>query len=1239
MKFTLLIFLFLGFTASVFPQSGVLKGKALDAEKGEAIPFASIAIFQGGKQFGSAVADVNGQYTIKPISPGRYELKASHLEYNSITIQNIIIPPDQITFVNIKMTNKITNLKVVEVIQYKVPLISKDQTESGQTMTSEEIEKMPLRTAESAASLVGGVAADENGNIGGIRGQREDATVYYIDGVRVTGSYSLPQSAIDQVSVITGGLPAQYGDATGGIINITTKGPSREFGGGAHLQTSQFTDRYGYNLLEFNLQGPLLKSKKDSVNKKPARLGFFISGDISSIKDPHPFSDGYYQVNSNTLSNLQSSPLSPSASGSGMYMSSEYVGNSNVEKVLSKQNAGVKGFNLSGKMDVSTTQRSNLTFGGSMNYNSGKLFNYVYSFLDQEHFPLVTDNTWRAYSQYSHRFANKENSLIKNVFYSVQVDYSRFKEVIEDPIDKNNLFDYGYVGKFTTHKSSSYELGTDKTTGLKNVYIQNGFADTLVEFQRSDINPLLSNYTSQYYSLYNLYSGKYKNLDTIQSNRAQLVNGTFPPKVNDLWANTGSPDTSYSINKNSVFEIHLNGSADIKNHAIQFGFEFQRDDRKYYSCSPVALWTLMRQLANRQITQMDVNNPHLLKDANGVFQDTISYDRLYAAKDQSTFDYNLRKSMGLPVDGKEWIDVDSYDPQRKTINYITTDNKIHTASLGQDLSLKMFSADEILNQGQPYATYWGYDYTGKELKSGNFFSNSSISNFTDDKDQMNNFLRKVDAYRPIYMAGYIQDKFAFKDLIFNIGLRVDRFDANQQVLKDPFLLSEAHTVGETKTQFNHPSNMGNDYVVYVDDMLHPTSVMGYRNGYTWYDAKGNEISDPKLIASSQGIQPYLVDPSQHFSANAFTNYTPVINVMPRIAFSFPISDEALFFAHYDVLTRRPTYFESALNPVSYFFLGSATGNQIISNPNLKPERTIDYEVGFQQKVTNSSSIKLSAYYREIRDQINVYEYYGAYPQSYLSYANRDYSTIKGMTLMYDLRHTGNIWLKANYTLQFANGTGSNSTSALSQIESGQPNLRLYGPLSYDRRHEIKTIIDFRFGDNQDYNGPRININKKNNTQKTILLLENTGINFTFWAGSGNPYTAKSLDGTTLSGGYLTGGNTIGSPYGARLPWQFRVDARIDKDIVLKSGSTKKKNILMNIYVQVLNLLNLKNVMYVYSTTGNPNDNGYLTAAQYASQISVQTSPQAYKQQYAMFINNPYNYSMPRQIRIGVEIKF
>ena len=102
-------------------------------------------------------------------------------------------------------------------------------------------------------------------------------------------------------------------------------------------------------------------------------------------------------------------------------------------------------------------------------------------------------------------------------------------------------------------------------------------------------------------------------------------------------------------------------------------------------------------------------------------------------------------------------------------------------------------------------------------------------------------------------------------MIFNIGLRVDSYDANQKVLSDKYLLHQAYTVGESTDFLNTtdiPSTIGNGYVVYVDDASNPSAIVGYRDNETWYNADGLQISDPLLVAEAAGgqIQPYLVDP-------------------------------------------------------------------------------------------------------------------------------------------------------------------------------------------------------------------------------------------------------------------------------------------------------------------------------------------------------------------------------------------
>ncbi len=490
------------------------------------------------------------------------------------------------------------------------------------------------------------------------------------------------------------------------------------------------------------------------------------------------------------------------------------------------------------------------------------------------------------------------------------------------------------------------------------------------------------------------------------------------------------------------------------------------------------------------------------------------------------------------------------------------------------------------------------------------------------------------------MAGYIQDQFAFNDLIFNIGVRVDRFDANQKVLEDPFLLYPAHDVSNISSvsgfeNVSHPSNMGDDFVVYVDKVRDPTRVIGYRNEYIWYNADGIEILDPTILDVGNGIAPALLNPEQsQVTISSFKDYDPQINVMPRISFSFPISDEALFFAHYDVLTMRPTS-NVFSNPSSYYFFNNIGGN--LNNPSLDPTKTIDYELGFTQKVSNTSSVTITTFYKEMRSMIQMYRFNGAYPKDYTSYNNLDFGTVKGLTAEYDLRRTGNVRVRAAYTLQFADATGASTTTAASLLAAGLPNLRSTFPMPWDRRHAFNVVIDYRWGMDKNYDGPTISRDKKG--KAPMQPLSNLGFSLTINGGSGTPYTAARNITSPLSGGTNLLKGTYG---GSRLPWQFRLDLRVDKDFYFKlkkNASDNAKGASLNVYLQVLNLLDTKNIINVYPYTGNPNDDGYLSAPEWQRQINNQLDPAAFRDLYGNFVDNPGNYSTPRQIRLGLMFNF
>ncbi|MEA3444674.1 MAG: carboxypeptidase-like regulatory domain-containing protein, partial [Bacteroidota bacterium] len=276
-----LLFIFIAFlsTQGLMAQSGELKGKVLDKETREAIPFANVVVELNGNLVGGGSTDFDGNYTVKPIPVGKYTVKASYVGYKTMQQEGVIVRNEKITFLDLKLTGSSQQIEEIEVVSYKIPLISKDNTSSGSAMTSEEIEKMPGRSAAAVATTVAGVYS-EDGEIGSIRGARSSGNVTYVDGVKIIGSSAIPQSAIAETAVITGGLPAKYGDATGGIINITTKGPSNKLFGGIEGITSNFLDGYNYNLVGLTISGPLVtKQNPDYPDKRDAVLGYIFSGE------------------------------------------------------------------------------------------------------------------------------------------------------------------------------------------------------------------------------------------------------------------------------------------------------------------------------------------------------------------------------------------------------------------------------------------------------------------------------------------------------------------------------------------------------------------------------------------------------------------------------------------------------------------------------------------------------------------------------------------------------------------------------------------------------------------------------------------------------------------------------------------------------------------------------------------------------------------------------------------------
>lgn len=1240
-KFYAVIVFSIFFVGQVFAQvgSGTLKGKVTDVDSKEPLPFVNIVVMLNGKQVTGSNTDFDGEYTVKPIEPGTYDVLFSYVGYNSKQISGVKINANKISFLDAALSSGI-QLEEVEVVEYKTPLIDKDGGASGGTVTKEDIEKMPGRTAESIAVTVAGV--NDAGTGGGIsvRGARTDGTWYYIDGIKVRGSTALPKSAIEEISVITGGVPANYGDATGGIINITTRGASSFYFGGVEVITSGFKsgekavglDSYGYNLVEGFLSGPLFWKKNEQGERDRPLLGFFVSANYNSVVDPRPTFGGVNRITDEALQGILATPLRPFITDegevNGTTRNAEFLLGDSFEKIDTRLNVNSRNMSLAGKIDVSTTPTINLTFGGSANFNQSNAFSYGNMLMNWENNAEVTQLDWRAYGRFSQRFVDSEEeseaSALKNVFYSVMIDYSRTYDRSWDPTHQDDFFKYGHLGTFDLSTRIPFGPVLDQFGNL-DYYERNGELEELyVAFTPSEFNPDLASINNQYFNLFPndqlsaeqiqflqdnpnsfVQTGAYTNLLEIQQGGA-LLNGQTPNGVYGLWSFPGTPNNGFSEFTNTQARISATGSADIGDHAVQIGFEYEQRRDAGFSLAPVGLWTLARLNTNFHIQEIDTSS--IAYQFQIGQNDYIVYDRLNTPGDQRSIDRNLRIALGLDPNGDDFVNVDALNPEIFTLD--------------------MFSADELLNQGNNLVNYYGYNHFGERESAI-----PTLNDFFTDRDENGFLTRPIAPYQPIYVAGFIMDKFAFDDIIFNVGIRVDRFDANQPVPKDPFVIAEAFTAGEVSQFGSHPTNIGDDFVVYVDNLNDPSGITGYRDGNTWYNAQGTVIDDPKLIATeSDNPSPYLKDLTvleggfEGLSANAFKDYEPQVNIMPRIAFSFPISDEALFFAHYDILTQRPTE-ANRFNPIDYLYMDDR--NVLLSNPALKPTRTIDYELGFQQVLTRTSSLKISGFYRELRDMIQVRNFAGAYPRSYRAFDNLDFGTVKGLSVSYDLRRTGNVWMRASYTLQFADGTGSNSQTAISLINAGFPNLRNVAPFDYDQRHRFNVTLDYRYGEGQDYNGP-VWFGKQ--------IFANTGVNFIGILGSGTPYTAAAI-AFPVTGEISP--TTSGSINGSRLPWQFALSAQLDRNFTLKLGGEedKPKTANLNIYLWVTNLLNTQNILGVYRFTGVPDDDGYLATAQYQPQINSQVSPASFRNYYSMFVDNPFNLGAPRTIRLGAKLDF
>lgn len=200
--------------------TGKIAGTVKDAQSGE--PLAGVNVFLEGTSLGAAT-DVDGTYFIINIIPGRYTLKVLYVGYREYTIENVEVITDLTTRVDVELQSEIMTSEAITVIAKK-PIIQKDVAASQRSLTTKDIQGLPVVTIEEAVGLKAGVTSSLQ-----IRGSSSEETLFMVDGIQLRDQRTnepmtqMPLSAIQEVSVQSGGFGAEYNNVRSGVVNVVTR--------------------------------------------------------------------------------------------------------------------------------------------------------------------------------------------------------------------------------------------------------------------------------------------------------------------------------------------------------------------------------------------------------------------------------------------------------------------------------------------------------------------------------------------------------------------------------------------------------------------------------------------------------------------------------------------------------------------------------------------------------------------------------------------------------------------------------------------------------------------------------------------------------------------------------------------------------------------------------------------------------------------------------------------------------
>ncbi len=347
------------------------------------------------------------------------------------------------------------------------------------------------------------------------------------------------------------------------------------------------------------------------------------------------------------------------------------------------------------------------------------------------------------------------------------------------------------------------------------------------------------------------------------------------------------------------------------------------------------------------------------------------------------------------------------------------------------------------------------------------------------------------------------------------------------------------------------------------------------------------------------------DPNRVDDAD-FAKVEPEVLISPRLGLALAVTATSVFHGNFGL-------YNSSLG-LQYYVndLPIVTGDLVI-------EKTTQHEFGFRQIfLDHAAAIDLAVFYKKSQaaEIARIFHFSRASGQDFYYYglANTDFGTVRGMAFSLDVARQRYMSLTVNYTY-FRTSVVSfsfSSPAATFRNNSGEIPRATTGLLGVDPSHAITIHAGFETRDGE------------------LGLLENVSLNVLGSYKSGVSYIA--LEDQDLLAGTVNYGDTrkyVGNSYG---PSSFLLNMKLEKE--LSFGALKLRP-----FVWIENLLNAKNTVSVYGSTGSPYTTAFLNTDEGKKIVASRPNPAAYIADYETLERDPANFGIPRMIRLGVDVSF